>query len=137
MTARVKCRLLRYTETETFADDVDECKLQRLAWAIFKMDLYGSRCQVRNHTSADILTLRRDTVFFSRNSGLPVVFRRHVLVQGRLLPANSVEVLTISTPLNLVAVPEDAPSFELREQKVNNVLERGREQRICLRRSLC
>lgn len=68
----------------------------------------------------------------ARYTGLPLVSGRHMLIQGHLLTLDSVEVLPVRPIFHGIAVPKESPSFELWQQQGDDVLERLREEGVCL-----
>lgn len=81
--------------------------------------------------SLEFLNLRNHS-FFCRHSSLPSERRGNVLRKRPRLTRLAVKVLSISASRNGVVVPEEPALFELRQQKLDNVFERLREEGVSL-----
>lgn len=69
---------------------------------------------------------------FRSNTRSPSVLRSNMLIQRILQTLSPVEVLPISSPGHRIVTPEKTACTELRQQEINDVLERLREQNVAL-----
>lgn len=90
--------------------------------------LYGPTCIL---SSQKLLNLRNNSLF-CRHSSLPPESRRNVFRRRSRLAGLPVKVLSISASRNGIIVPEESALLELRQQKLDNVFERLREEGVSL-----
>lgn len=104
-------------------------KLSEAGWK----KLYSYFLTVKTHGIGPSSSLQlRNFMFLSQHTSFPLVLRSNVLLQGILLAFGTIEVLTVSSPGNIIVIPEETTLSQLGEQKIDDVLERLGEEGIGL-----
>lgn len=74
----------------------------------------------------------RNLVLLRWYTGFPLVLGRDVLLKRILLALSTIEVLTVCSAGDSIVVPEETTLPQLGQQKIDDVLERPREEGISL-----